>query len=46
MNEYSIEQLLNQDYLDVYETMYLEDRCEFLFAVWKDIILVNYNKKL
>lgn len=45
MNEYSIEQLLKRDYLDVYETMYLEDRCEFLFAVWKDIILVNSNKK-
>lgn len=45
MNNYNIEELLKKDYLDVYETMYLEDRCEFLLAVWKDIILINSSKK-
>lgn len=39
-----INELLRKDYIDVYEQMYLEDRCEFLFAVWRDIIMPNSDK--
>lgn len=46
MIEYNIFELLEKDYLDVYEKMYLEDRCEYLFAVWRDLILVNSDKKI
>lgn len=45
MDKYNIEELLEKDYLDIYEKIYLEDRCEFLFAVWRDIILINSSKK-
>lgn len=44
--QYNIITLLNNEYLDVYEKMYLEDRCEFLFAVWRDLILPNSDKKI
>lgn len=43
---YNIKELLEKDYLDVDEKIYLEDRCEFLFAVWRDLIITNSNKKL
>lgn len=43
---YNIEELLQKDYLDVHEKMYLEDRCEFLLAVWRDLILTNSNEKI
>lgn len=46
MNNYNVFELLKKDYLDVYERAYLEDRCEFLFAVWRDLILPNSDKKL
>lgn len=43
---YNIKELLKKDYLDVHEKMHLEDRCEFLFAVWRDLILTNSNSKV
>lgn len=43
---YNINEILKKDYIDVYEQMYLEDRCEFLFAVWRDIIIPNSNYTL
>lgn len=46
MTKYNVFELLEKDYLDVYEKMYLEDRCEYLFAVWRDLILTNSDKKI
>lgn len=39
-------ELINKDgYINVNEELYLDDRLNFLLAIWKDIVLSNSSKK-
>lgn len=41
-----LELIKRKDYINVEEMMFLEDRLNFLIAIWKDIILKNSDKKM